>query len=188
MGSSGSPALSVMPSSVARSPAPPDGLAPPTSSATWLTRSRMILAWGAAKRAVTPPWVARNPATSASAWSVSSPRTDAGRSSASPGRCAARSRVVTHRGPQAVAVQGLGVALHRLAGAGRNHRLALVMDVHHELLRFRRRVAEYRLEHVRHVIHEVDRVIPDDGDPGQVGDGLLPGLGFVYLRSEEHTS
>src|SRR3954447_9165653 len=41
--------------------------------------------------------------------------------------------VLLERGPQAVAVHGLHVALHLLAGAAGDDRPALVMDVEHEL-------------------------------------------------------
>jgi hypothetical protein len=39
------------------------------------------------------------------------------------------------------------------------------MDVHHEQLGLRTVVVEVLHEDVGHVRHEVDRVVPDDGDP-----------------------
>src|SRR6266851_2926587 len=86
-----------------------------------------------------------------------------------------QSRVVAHRGPQTVAVQDLGVVLHRLARAGGDYRPALVVNVEHELLRLRLGVPEYGLEYIGHIGHEVDRVVPHDGDPWRVGRRVLPG-------------
>src|SRR5690606_20140184 len=43
------------------------------------------------------------------------------------------------------------------------------VDVHHQLLGLRPWVAEHLLEHVGHVRHEVDRVVPDDREPRPVG-------------------
>src|SRR6185437_5397234 len=74
-------------------------------------------------------------------------------------------RVLADGGPQAVAVQHLDVAFHRLAGAARDHGLALVVNVEHQLFRLRPGIPEYVLEHVSHIGHEVDRIVPDDRQP-----------------------
>src|SRR5579875_255658 len=146
-----------MPTIASSSSAAKAGTAGPTSSITCWTRSRMTAASGLANRALTPPDVARNPAI-------------------------AGSRVLADRGPQPVAVQGLGVALHGLPRAGRDDGLALVMDVEHQLLGLGPRVAEHPLEHVGHVGHEVHRVVPDDREPGPVDVGALAGLRLVKLH------
>src|SRR5919107_5232548 len=72
------------------------------------------------------------------------------------------------RGPEAVVVHRADVALHLLAGAGGDDRLAVVVDLEHELLRAGPAVAEVLLEDEGHVRHEVDRVVPDDRLPGPV--------------------
>src|SRR6266566_4964069 len=76
--------------------------------------------------------------------------------------------VLLHRGPQAVAVQYLDVVLHRFPGPGGDHRLALVVHVEHQLGGLLLRVAENVLEHVCDVGHQVDRIVPDDRDPGVI--------------------
>ena len=50
------------------------------------------------------------------------------------------------------------------------------VDLEHELGGVRFGVAEQLLEDVGHVVHQVDRIVPDDGDPGPLG-----GLGRVGL-------
>src|SRR3954452_17285516 len=42
------------------------------------------------------------------------------------------------------------------------------MDVHHQFLRLRPRIAVQLLEHPRHIAHQVDRVVPHDDNPGNV--------------------
>ena len=70
-----------------------------------------------------------------------------------------------------------------LACAVRHDGLALVVHLHHQLVRLRLRVAEQLLEHVRDVVHQVDRVVPDEHDPRDVGravrvaEQLLDGVG-----------
>src|SRR5947209_7173195 len=54
-----------------------------------------------------------------------------------------RSPVVAYRGPQAVAVQDLGISFHGLTRPRRNHGLAPVVHVKHELLGPRLGVAEH---------------------------------------------
>src|SRR5205823_1699231 len=72
-------------------------------------------------------------------------------------------------------------------------RTALLMDVHHELLGLGLLVAEDGHEHVGDVGHQVDRVVPDNRDPGPVGIGgeldpdLLRGLALGRHRAG-HTS
>src|SRR6185437_1343425 len=67
--------------------------------------------------------------------------------------------VLLHRGPQAVAVQDLHVALHGFPGPRGDHLLALVVHVEHQLGRLLLRVAEDVLEYVRDVGHQVHRVV-----------------------------
>src|SRR6185437_8852045 len=114
-----------------------------TSAMIWPTRLRSREASAAASQA--PP-----------------PRTDRN------GSMLRRLLVLLHRGPQAVAVQDLDVAFHRFPGPGGDHRLALVVHVQHQLGGLLLRIAEDVLEHVRHVRHQVDRIVPDDRDPGPV--------------------
>src|SRR4051812_13121603 len=88
-----------------------------------------------------------------------------------------RSSGPVHRRPETVSMQLVGVHLHALAGTGGDHRLALDVDVHHELLGLFPAVAEELLEDPGHVRHEVDRIVPDDGHPRPV-----IGRCFVDLR------
>src|SRR5919107_5391658 len=79
-----------------------------------------------------------------------------------------------HRRPQPVAVQLRGVHLHALAGATGDDGSSLVVHVQHELLGLLVAVAEKLLEDPGHVRHQIDRIVPDDGDPGPViGRDLL---------------
>src|SRR5690606_37904673 len=101
--------------------------------------------------------------------------------------CPARSLpVVLEGGPQSVAVHGLDVALHLLARTAGDDRLAIVVRVQHELGGLVLGVAEVRLKDVRHIAHEVDRVVVGDGDPRDVGFGygedLLRRLGAFDLH------
>src|SRR6202167_4942606 len=98
-----------------------------------------------------------------------------------------RSRVVTDGRPQAVTMQRLCVSLHGLTPAGEDHCPALVVYVQHHLLRLRLRVTEHGLKHVRHVRHQVDRVIPHDRDPWHIGYRLLLGIRLLHLcRRDAH--
>src|SRR5687768_8197760 len=78
-------------------------------------------------------------------------------------------RIRLERRPQAVGVENLHIAFHLFARAAGHDRLALVVYVQHELLGLLLGVAEDRLENVGHVGHQVDRVVPDDGYPWQIG-------------------
>ena len=69
----------------------------------------------------------------------------------------------------------LHVALHLLAGAVADHGLAVLVDLHHQLLGLLLRVAEVLLEHVGDVGHQVDRVVPHDRHPRLGGEGDLVG-------------
>src|SRR6478752_3760006 len=88
--------------------------------------------------------------------------------------------------PQAVPVHRLDVALHLLAAAAGDGGAALLMHVHHEPPGFVLGVTEVRLEDIRHVAHEVDRVVVDDGHPRDVGGrhvkGRLARLGLFDLH------
>ena len=77
----------------------------------------------------------------------------------------ARASILLQRGPEPVSVEALDVELGLLAGPGGDDRLALLVDLEHQLRRLRLRVAEQLLEDERDVRHEVDRVVPDDHDP-----------------------
>src|SRR6516164_2621584 len=176
-GSSGRAASGSAAGSAVPGTAGPGSVTPPISSATWLTRLRSITAWEAVKRADTLPRDRRKAPVGLllirGATLGGAP--PAGRGPPGP-PARRRSPVVAHRGPQTVTVQDLGVSFHRLAGAVRHHRLAPVVHVQHELLRLGLGVAEYLLEHVGDIGHEVDRVVPDDGHPRCVGHGVESGL------------
>ena len=79
--------------------------------------------------------------------------------------------VLTHGRPQPVRVESRHVVLRLLARAGRHDRLAVVVDLEHELRRPRGRVPEDLPEHEGDVAHQVYGVVPDDDDPRRV---LLP--------------
>ena len=55
------------------------------------------------------------------------------------------------------------------------------MDLQHELRRLRLVVAEELLEDERDVGHEVDRIVPDDDDPGPVVLDLVGGARLFDL-------
>src|SRR5437660_7003590 len=97
------------------------------------------------------------------------------------GCCDASASVVLHRGPQAVLVEAEDVELGLLPGPARHHRLALVVDVEHELGGLLAAVAEQLLEHPRHVGHEVDGVVPHDHDPGSVGLDQVADVRLLHL-------
>src|SRR4051812_43949525 len=73
-----------------------------------------------------------------------------------------------YRRPQSVAVQLGRVHLHALPSTAGNDCSALVVHVQHQLLGLFVAVTEKLLEHPGHVRHEIDRIVPDDGDPGPV--------------------
>src|SRR4051794_37184058 len=79
----------------------------------------------------------------------------------------AQSRPVDGR-PQTVSVQLRSIHLHALPGTAGNHGLALVVHIQHQLLGLLLAVSEKLLKNPGHVRHEVDRVVPHDGDPGPV--------------------
>src|SRR4051794_29661130 len=83
---------------------------------------------------------------------------------------------VLHGGPQPVLVETEHVELGPLAVAARDHRPSLLVHVEHELGGLLVAVPEELLEHERHVRHEVDRIVPDDHDPGTVERGVVPGV------------
>src|SRR4051794_30655675 len=68
-------------------------------------------------------------------------------------------------------VEAEDVELGFLTVATGHDGLPLVVDVEHELGGLVPAVAEQFLEDEGHVGHQVDRVVPDDDDPGSVGDG-----------------
>src|SRR2546430_1182285 len=72
-------------------------------------------------------------------------------------------------------VQAGDVVLRLLTRAAGDDRPALVVHLQHQLSRLGAAVAEQLLEDQRDVGHQVDRVVPDDHDPGTVvPDVLLP--------------
>src|SRR5699024_3242311 len=75
--------------------------------------------------------------------------------------------------PQPVTVHCLGVGLHLLPGAGGDHGAPLLVHLHHQLLGLLTWIAEVGLKDPGDVGHQVHRVIPDDGDPGQVRLGTV---------------
>ena len=78
-----------------------------------------------------------------------------------------------HRGPQPGGVQLRHVGLDLFLVAGRHGGLALVVHVEHQLGGLRLGVAEELLQHVGDVGHQVDRVVPDDRLPRDVGGDVL---------------
>jgi hypothetical protein len=70
-------------------------------------------------------------------------------------------------------VEHLDVVLHGLAGADGDHGLALVVNVKHQLFRFRARISEDVLKDVRHIGHQVHRIVPDDRHPRLVRHRLV---------------
>src|SRR5689334_2197396 len=90
-----------------------------------------------------------------------------------------RSAVLLQGGPQPCGVQLGHVRLHGFAAAGRHHGLALVVHLQHQFRGVRLAVTEQLLEHIRHIVHQIDGVIPDDGDPR--GLRRLDGIGADLL-------
>src|SRR6478735_72263 len=82
------------------------------------------------------------------------------------------------RGPQAVLVHRLDVALHLLARPRGHGRATVVVDLEHLLLGLLPGESEVLLEDERDVGHQVDRVVPHHRLPRSVGGGevLLEGL------------
>src|SRR6476620_11018761 len=99
-----------------------------------------------------------------------------------------RSAILLHGRPEAVAVQRRDVDLALLLLARSDDRLPFGVHVPHQLLGFRLRVAEQFLEHPGHVGHQVDRVVPDDHDPGDVGFDDLFGSGPPDLDGGQTTA
>lgn len=76
-------------------------------------------------------------------------------------------------------METLHVVLHLVTRATRDDRLTLVVHLEHQFRGLGLAVPEQLLEYERHVVHEVDRIVPDDGDPRPVdGFGLLDLLGL----------
>src|SRR6266545_2499170 len=82
-----------------------------------------------------------------------------------------RSAVLLHGGPEPVVVKAVDIVLGLLPRAARHHRLALVVNVQHQLGGLVLGVAEQLLEHEHDVGHQVDRIVPHDHDPWDVGLG-----------------
>src|SRR5947209_873805 len=91
-------------------------------------------------------------------------------------RCPRRSAVLLHRRPQSGGVQLGHVDLHVFPAARRHHRLSLVVHLQHQLGGMRLAVAEELLEHIGHIGHQVDGVVPHDRDPGTGRDVYLSRL------------
>jgi len=72
-----------------------------------------------------------------------------------------------------VRVQARHVELTSLAGAGGDDGSTLVAHVEHQPGGLLTRIAEQLLEHVHDVGHQVDRIVPDDHDPGNVRDDVF---------------
>src|SRR5690606_32952413 len=89
-----------------------------------------------------------------------------------------------HGRPQPVLVEAEDVQLAGGPVAAGHHGPALVVDLEHQLVGLLTGVAEQLLEHVGHVGHEVDRVVPHDDDPGGVGALLGPRRRLVGLDGE----
>src|SRR5687767_9354329 len=62
-------------------------------------------------------------------------------------------------------MHGSDIPLHRLTATAGNNRLAGRMHLQHQLLCLGFGVVEIGHEHMRHIGHEVDRVVPHDSDP-----------------------
>src|SRR3954471_23299073 len=90
--------------------------------------------------------------------------------------------VLLHGRPQATRVQPGDVVLHLLARPVGHDGLALLVHVEHQLVRLLPRVAEQLHQHERHVTHQVDRVVPDDGDPRPVRRDVVVGDRLVEPR------
>src|SRR5699024_1629954 len=69
------------------------------------------------------------------------------------------------RCPQAVVVHRLNIHLDLFPRAGGGGGLAVMVHLQHEGARLGLAVTEVGLQHVRHVRHEVDRVVPHDAAP-----------------------
>ncbi len=87
-------------------------------------------------------------------------------------------------------MHGLDVALHLLAAAARHDGLAVVVHREHELVRLLLGVAEVVAEHIRDVGHQIDRIVPDDGDPRilELDDLINVGLRDLNGRRCGHTA
>ena len=93
-------------------------------------------------------------------------------------------RVVLHRGPEPVRVQPRATSFsHRSRVPLATTALPSLCTCNMRRCAFALRVAEQLLEHVRDVVHQVDRIVPDDHDPRDVGpdvgvaEQLLDGVG-----------
>src|SRR5262245_47008517 len=64
--------------------------------------------------------------------------------------------IVFERGPETVLVEAKDMHLRPLAGIAGDDRLALVVDVEHQLGRLLEGVAEQLLQHERDIAHQVD--------------------------------
>src|SRR5215207_6886051 len=76
-------------------------------------------------------------------------------------------------GPEAIFMHGCAIALHRFARAIGDDRLARSVHLQHQFLGLGLGVVEVSHEHVGHVGHEVDRVVPDNGDPRCLSQGFI---------------
>src|SRR5262245_18707630 len=68
--------------------------------------------------------------------------------------------IVFERGPETVLVEAKDMHLRPLAGIAGDDRLALVVDVEHQLGRPLEGVAEQLLQYERDIAHQVDRIVP----------------------------
>jgi len=86
------------------------------------------------------------------------------------------SAVLLQRRPQTGSVQLGHVDFHGFPATGRYHRLALVVHLQHQLGGMRLAVAEQLLEHIRHIGHQIDGIVPHDCDPWTGRDVHRSGL------------
>src|ERR1700733_2960776 len=78
-------------------------------------------------------------------------------------------------------MQGLGIPFHGLPGSGGHDGLALVVNVEHQLLRLWLGIAEDSLEHVGHIAHQIDGIIPDNRDPWCIQPSILARFWLLNL-------
>jgi 3-deoxy-7-phosphoheptulonate synthase len=87
--------------------------------------------------------------------------------------------VTLHGGLQAVALQLMNIMFRTFHAFAGEDTLALMMDLQHVPLGLGLGPAEHFPKHVRHVIHEVDRIVPADHQ--EAGLQVVPRIGLSIL-------
>src|SRR5687767_1575290 len=98
-----------------------------------------------------------------------------------------------NRCPEAVAMHGDGVLFHLFLAAVGNNGPPLLVDLHHQLVRFGFRIPEITLENIADVAHQIDGIVPDHEVPRDVrgsqgvGGHRCSGLGALLgVRAERN--